>query len=415
MTSIAFVVPEMLPVPPVQGGAVEGWVHEMSMALAAGGFEVAVLSRPAGEVAAPDGGVGHIAVPWSAPGRWLYERKRGWGPRHPLRPAVKALNVLAYGLGVRRRLRALQPDIVYVHNDPYLAGLIGRRAGQSLVLHMHNDHLSAPAARPLLASVVARCDGILCVSDFIRDRARAAFPVHAGRIHTVHNAIDPAAIASPDELPEALRPEAAAHFVYAGRLVPEKGVDVLLEAFGQVRRTLPQARLTIAGSSFFAGAPRTPFERRLRQQAEALDGAVTFTGFIARERLRALYGQADAVVAPSTWGEPFGLVVLEAMARGACVITSRTGGLPELVDGERTGLLVPPGDVDALARAMARVAAEPALARRLGRAARDEAASRFPLPRLVGEIAAFFRGLVPALRWPPVQPLRAQPIPKDSR
>jgi glycosyltransferase involved in cell wall biosynthesis len=103
------------------------------------------------------------------------------------------------------------------------------------------------------------------------------------------------------------------------------------------------------------------------------------------------------------------------MACGACVIASRTGGLPELVDGGRTGLLVPPGDVDALARAMERVAAEPALARRLGRAARDEAARRFPLPRLVGEIAAFFRGLGPACSWPRAQPLRTWPIPKDLR
>jgi spore coat protein SA len=414
MTSIAFVVPEMLPVPPVQGGAVEGWVHEVSVALAARGFDVVVLSRPAGQLAAPDGGVNHVAVPWSAAGRWLYERRRSWEQGHPLRPVVKALNVLAYGLTVRRRLRALRPDIVYVHNDPYLAALLGRRAGQSLVLHMHNDHLSARPARTLLAWVVARCDGVLCVSDFIRDRARAMFPGDAGRIHTVRNAIDPIATVSPAELPEARRPEAAFHFVFAGRLVPEKGVDVLLEAFGQLRRTLPQARLTIAGSSFFADAPRTPFERRLRQQAEALGGAVTFTGFIARERLQALYSEADAVVAPSTWAEPFGLVVLEAMARGACVIASRTGGLPELVDDQRTGLLVPPGDVDALARAMEQVATDPALARRLGCAAREEVTRCFPLPRLVGEIAAFFRGLAPVRGRPPLQTLNSSPIAEDS-
>ncbi len=414
MTSVAFVVPEMLPVPPVQGGAVETWVHEVSVALAASGFDVAVLSRPAGEVAASHDGVAYVAVPWSALGRSLYERKRAWGRGHPLRPVVKVLNVLAYGLAVRRRLRALRPDIVYVHNDPYLAGLLGRRPGQSLVLHMHNDHLSARAARPLLARIVARCDRVLCVSEFIRDRARAAFPADAGRIQTVLNAIDPAAIAGPAELPATRRGGAAPHFVYAGRLVPEKGVDVLLEAFGQLRRTLPQARLTIAGSSFFAGAPRTPFERRLRQLAEAHGDGVTFTGFIARDRLRDLYGQADAVVAPSTWAEPFGLVVLEAMARGACVIVSRTGGLPELVDHERTGLLVPPGDVDALARAMARVAADPALARRLGCAARDEATRRFLLPRLVGEISSFFRGLVPARRRFS-EPLCPKPIPKDAR
>lgn len=86
------------------------------------------------------------------------------------------------------------------------------------------------------------------------------------------------------------------------------------------------------------------------------------------------------------------------------------GGLTELIEDQRTGLLVPPGDADALVRAMARVAADPALARRLGSAARDEVARRFSLPRLVGEIAAYFRASAPAR-----QAFHRTPFAKDSR
>jgi hypothetical protein len=235
----------------------------MSVALAAGGFDVAVLSRPAGEAGAPDGGVDHVAVPWSAPGRWLYERKRGWGPGHPLRPVVKALNVLAYGLTARRRLGALRPDIVYVHNDPYLAGLLGRRAGQSLVLHMHNDHLSARAARrccarrgPLRRHPVRE--------RLIRDRARAA-SADAGRIHTRTTPSTRQPSRRPRNCPKPAAPTPRRTSSTQDAWCPRRASTCSSRPSVDCRRTLPQARLTIAGSSL-RGAPRTPFERHLRQQ-----------------------------------------------------------------------------------------------------------------------------------------------------
>jgi spore coat protein SA len=424
MPSVAFVVPEMLPVPPVEGGAVEGWVHEVSRALARQGFDVTVVSRPAGaaaDAAVQGDGVRHVGVPWTRVGRWLYERKRGWGPGHPLRPVVKVLNVLEYAFGVRRRLRALAPDIVYVHNDPYLAGLLGRPARRALVLHMHNDHLCAKGARPLLRPIVARCDRVLCVSDFIRDRARDAFADQADRFETVLNAIDtgtPALAAARervDGLAASDRATVAPRFLYAGRLVAEKGVHVLLEAFALLLRALPDARLTIAGSSFFANAPATPFVRALRRQAEGLGHAVEFTGFLPHERLLALYADVDAVVVPSTWDEPFGLVVLEAMAAGACVIASRVGAIPELVEDGRTGLLVPAGDARALACALEAVAADPARRRRLGAAARQEALLRFPLSRLVGELGNCFRALAPPAQAAPPAPVAADVAPAAAR
>jgi len=407
MPSIAFIVPEMLPVPPVQGGAVEGWVHDVSRALAGQGFDVTVVSRPADGATAGDD-VRYVGVPWSRVGRWWYERKRSWGRLHPVRPLVKLVNVLEYGLAVRRALSGRQFDVVYIHNDPYLAGVVGRSAGRALVLHMHNDHLSAKAARPLLSRIVGRCDRVLCVSDFIRDRARAAFPGLATRIDTVLNAIE---LPSPEER-TARGSMTAPQFLYAGRLVPEKGVGVLLAAFAQVRDSLPRARLTIAGSSFFARAPRPAFERGLRLQAESLGDSVAFAGFIPRERLWRLYRQADAVIVPSTWDEPFGLVVLEAMASGACVIASRVGGIPELIDDGRTGLLVPGGDAAALARSMLCVAVNPGSGRRLGVAARDEALRRFSLSRLTSEIACCFRSLAleqPKARGRPDLPHTAVP------
>lgn len=394
MPSILFVVPELLPVPPTEGGAVEHWVHEVSQRLARKGFDVTVISRPADTAGAP--GITHLGVPWSRLGRWWLHLKQTSARRNPLRSLAKLANVLGYALGVRKAMRAVQADLVYVHNDPLLAWLLPLRPGQRLVLHMHNDHLGLAALRPLLDHLLARTALVLCVSDYIRDRARQAFPAHAQKMQTVLNGTDTALFRPHAAAPPAAGDAARAktfHFLYAGRLTADKGVHVLISAFAQVQREHPHCRLLIAGSSFFANAPQTPYQRQLAHQALPLARAIVFSGFVPQARLRLMYADADAVVVPSTWQEPFGLVALEAMASQRCVIASAVGGMPELVAHERTGLLVAPGDQAALAAAMARVVQDPALRLRLARAARGEALMRFTYTRLASELAHSLGGL----------------------
>jgi glycosyltransferase involved in cell wall biosynthesis len=139
-------------------------------------------------------------------------------------------------------------------------------------------------------------------------------------------------------------------FVYLGRLNPEKGVDLLLQAFGRLRSSVPAARLRIVGDG--------PQRRAL--EALAIDG-VTFTGSVAEEEIDAVLADAWALVAPSRWAEPFGLVAAEAIVRGVPVIASATGGFAETIEHGVSGLLCPNGDVDALYRRLDDVAAGRAL------------------------------------------------------
>jgi len=420
MPSIVFVVPELLPVPPSEGGAVEHWVHEVSQRLARAGFAVSVVSRPSADAGAAD--VAYIGVPWSRAGRWWLALKQAVHRRNPLRSLAKLVNVLGYAVAVRRALRDVDADLLYVHNDPLLALLLGRRPGRKLVLHMHNDHLSVAALRPLLARLMARTELVLCVSDYIRDRACGALPAHASKMQTVLNATDPdlfrpdleaVAVAATRACPpppvegqqsapgaasvSATEPVAAApsapSFLYVGRLTEDKGVHVLIAAFARVHATHPDSRLIVAGSSFYAHAPRTDYERRLAAQAAPLAHAIAFSGFVPHAQLRFLYASADVVVVPSIWQEPFGLVALEAMSSQACVVASAVGGLPELVAHERTGLLVPADDAAALADAMARLLADAVLRQRLGRAARADVVRRFSYTRLAGELTEKLGGL----------------------
>jgi glycosyltransferase involved in cell wall biosynthesis len=104
----------------------------------------------------------------------------------------------------------------------------------------------------------------------------------------------------------------------------------------------------------------------------------------------AAYRDARFSVLPSEY-EAFGLVLLESLAQGTPVIASRVGGIPEFIEDERTGLLVPPGDVPALTAALQRLWSDPALARRLGRHGRTEVVPRYTWDRVVDRLEVVYR------------------------
>jgi glycosyltransferase involved in cell wall biosynthesis len=134
--------------------------------------------------------------------------------------------------------------------------------------------------------------------------------------------------------------------LYAGRLDIEKGVAVLLRAFARLRAEVPTVRLRIAGQG----------PRRLTLEKAAGEG-VEFLGWVPPGGLDALYAQTWALVTPSLWAEPQGLVALEALIRGVPVVASRSGGLAEMVEHGVSGLLFPNGDEEELLRCLREVIA----------------------------------------------------------
>lgn len=165
-----------------------------------------------------------------------------------------------------------------------------------------------------------------------------------------------------------------------GRLVPRKGIDNVIRALGCLRRqTGTRARLYIVGGNAEQpSAQATPEIGRLQGVAEeaGVADAVTFVGRRGREQLRQFYGASDVFVT-TPWYEPFGITPVEAMACGVAVVGANVGGIRStVVDGE-TGFLVPPHAPEALAERLAVLAADRALARRLGEAGRARAQSHY--------------------------------------
>lgn len=180
--------------------------------------------------------------------------------------------------------------------------------------------------------------------------------------------------------------------VYAGRLADPKGVNVLLQAWPQVLRAVPDAHLLIAGAG--------PARGRLEELGRAVDpgGSLTFTGHLSRSVMEERFDPAWVQVVPSLWEEPFGNVVTEAMMRGTAVVASATGGIREIIRDGIDGVLVPPGDVADLARAMTVLLTDPREAARLGEAGHRRAVQAFGEDRLVDRMEEIFREAVEGAR-----------------
>ena len=154
-------------------------------------------------------------------------------------------------------------------------------------------------------------------------------------------------------------PQDATVFLFSGRLTPEKGAEELLEAF--VKADIDNAYLVIAGAFFFNSNIVSPFERKLHELAKQAGDRIKFTGFVDYADMPSVYAMADVCCLPSIWDDPAPLAVIESLASGKALITTRSGGIPEYADDHAAVILERDGDLtDNLAAAMRDFAADPA-------------------------------------------------------
>lgn len=275
-------------------------------------------------------------------------------------------------LWARGRLRALladqdnwPPATIVAHNlvEFPAAGADDRH---QMILYAHNE-LFRRYGRRGLGRTLAPVQLIVCVSGFLAEQTAARLPRQLrDRIVVVPNAAD-TDLFRPSPSPASHDGPIEVGFV--GRMIRDKGPDILIEAAGQLPRGT--VRLTLIGSAGFdPRAPLTRFERGLRTRAADLGLAVDFRPFTDRRHLPAILRRLDALVVPSRWPEPWGLTVSEGLASGLPVLASRVGGIPEAIGD--VGLLVPPDDPRSLAVQLERLTDDDER-RRIGAAGRRRA------------------------------------------
>lgn len=184
-------------------------------------------------------------------------------------------------------------------------------------------------------------------------------------------------------------PPDAVIVTYTGRLLRGKGLETLVDAFARVAADYPSARLMLVGSG--AGqALSNEADLRARVASRGLEDRVIFTGRV--DAVEGYLAASDVFAFPSEF-EALGLSLIEAAACGLPCVGTRTGGIVDVIVEGRTGLLVPPGDVDALAAAVASLVADPARREALGTAARAFVGERFDVESSVDRYRALFHEL----------------------
>ncbi|WP_295730171.1 glycosyltransferase family 4 protein [uncultured Muribaculum sp.] len=321
-------------------GGGEQYVLDLSRALASEGHRIEIISRPVSEVVDKFTANGLPPV-----------------ARMPLRGAIDFLSAVR----IASRLRRCEEVIVHVHNfkDAIVAARARALSGNDKVRVVLTRHLvKVGRTSAIYRELYSKLDAIIFVSALARDEfLKSAPPVAPDKLHVVHNSIVvPPCAPVPSDIPHIDAPVIMHH----GRISPEKGLDVLLDALASLTDLPWHLRIAGEGKAQHVGP--------LKQQAVRLGIAdrVEWLGF--RDDIHAIIPSATIGVVPSTWREPFGLAVLDYMAHGVPVVTTDNGAQPEYLTSGTDSLLVPPSDPESLASALRTLLTDETARRRIATA-----------------------------------------------
>ena len=326
----------------------------------------------------------------------LNARKDSLGSYRILKPGGIA-SVVLFVHRLCKLFRQMDLDIVHANSlkTDVLAGIAARLCGLPVLWHVRDqishDYLPRPAAvvfrllaRILPSFIVANSASTLACLSL---RAGVSSGSKAKKAAVVHDGVHLPTLENP-AVPSSL-PLITVGLV--GRISPWKGQDIFLLAAARVLRRFPEARFLIVGASLFG---EQAFEHHVRSLCEELDlsGQVEFTGFDTRIRTR--IAQMDILVHASTLPEPFGQVIIEAMAAAKPVIATNGGGVPEIVVDGVTGLLVPMRDADRMADAICRLIAAPVLRAEMGVRGRERVHQLFTIEQTAMKVHDIYDAII---------------------
>lgn len=362
---IAMVAPEKLPVP--GNGSVEICILGIARELALR-HEVTIISR-------------------EMPGLPTTEYTEGLTIRR-----LPASSTEQYTQAVIRLLKHHTFDLIQVDNRPRCMAAIKRSLPHiPVVLYLHSLTFAQPGSARL--ALMRQADLIAVNSLSLKQRLSRRFPQLTRLMSVIPLGADlerfkPATAIDRLYLRTEFNISEPFSVLYVGRLIPGKGIDVLIRAIALLQQEI-SVKLIIAGK----GPPR--YVRKLRQLAKKMNVNASFRGQIAHKRIDRLYRAVDCLVCPSQQHEAFGLVNVEAMASGIPVIASDNGGIREIIDSGHNGYLIYPYNrPEPFATILYKLADNPSLARSLGENGREHAVQKFSWARTALHLEAAYTRMI---------------------
>ena len=338
---IAILTSGILPIPAVQGGAVENFldffleynnIHQRHDITVYSIYNPKVKEHPALKSK-----VNHYYY-IQTDSLWAKFRKRLFSKRHPDTYHHYSIDFFLYES--LKHIRKQNFDAIILNNRPGYAEVLDGKTNAKLVYNLYNDKLNCTTRSH--QQIYDAASLVISTSDYISNRVRTIGD-YGNKCVTVYSGIEL------DKFSSSITPRVSrkdlglspSDFVllFSGRVNKEKGVMELISAIQQLEQ-YPNIKLLILGSSFFGNASKDDdFIQSLKQRAKNIKDRIIFTGFIPYEMMPDYLKISDVATIPSNWDDPFPTTVLEAQAMGLPIITTRRGGIPEEVTEENAILL----------------------------------------------------------------------------
>ena len=391
MKKVAMVGPELYPIPPIRGGAAELWIEKTSRELKKYRPVIFSPADPELPLKEQSAGVDYIRIPVRRFKRTVY----GWFNAFPE----------DYEKQVAAFLKKIDPDIIHIHNRPLLVSYFRERfPRKKIILHMHNLYNYLGRLERPSGPFINEADLFLGCSRFVVAAEKNRLAVGTPAQEVLYNGVDiddfrPLWV-NPEETRRVRERQGLAGkkvVLYTGKIRESKGVGVLARAMGEVFQQEPEAVWVLAGGTGFGYQrenKKTDFSERLRKELAPWQDRVRFLGFIRPQEMPDIYLLGDVFVAPSQLEEGLGLVFLEASAGGLPIISTRQGGIPEVVVHEKTGLLLArKEDVSELTEKILGLLREPEVRRQLGEEGRRTMEDHFSWTRIAAATERLYASL----------------------
>ncbi|MBM7568801.1 glycosyltransferase family 4 protein [Paenibacillus sacheonensis] len=357
---VLIIAPEQLPVPPVSGGSVENCIYQIAKHIP-NDHQVTIVSLL----------------------RKNLPRKSVLNNTTILR--VSGGTKQNYLANAIRKVKGNVYDVIQIDNRPSFAGAVRKafpKTPISVFLHSMT-FVSAPMTSLRKANAdLKHANLIIGNSRSLQQSLARRFPAHADKVKFVHLGVDGSKFQ-----PRSQPSSKTFRLLFAGRLIPRKGVPVLFSACRIARKSVPSLRVSVAG-----GTSKAAYLAFLKKKARSLGVPVQFKGRLTGKQMPAFYRSGHGFVCPSQKHEAFGLVNVEAMASGLPVIASQIGGIPEIVQHERNGLLVQDyRNPSAFAAQIVKLAQDSSLRGRLSKQAREDALSRFNWKSTAAKLMEYYQ------------------------
>ncbi|MBM7553326.1 glycosyltransferase family 4 protein [Thalassobacillus pellis] len=374
---ILIICTEKLPVPPIRGGAIQTYIAGALPNLRHK-HQITVLGRS--DASLPDDEL-QDGVRYCRVGGGLLEIYRD--------------NVVDFLQSSSERY-----DLIHIFNRPRLVNPIRALAPNSkIVLSMHNDMFKPEKIDPEEgAAVVENVDKIITISNYIGQTIQDLFPAAAPKLQTIYSGVDldrfvPSYSPKATTIRSRIRKEHNLTnkkvILYAGRLSPNKGIDVLIRAIPELAKKHKDIALVIMGSKWFSDNSITDYIAYVRALADRLPIPVIQTGFVSPDKIHEWFVASDLFVCTSQWQEPLARVHYEAMAAALPIVTTNRGGNTEVIEPHKNGIVVEnPPNPGEFVEHISYLLSNPEKGKNMGRYGRTLAEQYYSWDRVVNDIAS---------------------------